>query len=69
MELSDVEGVGVWVSSAGCRVGADSADPGDQHEKDVLWDKFRLLYGELKSRISMVALSEILPMPQVSLER
>lgn len=36
MELSDVEGVGVWVSSAGCRVGADSADPGDQHEKDVL---------------------------------
>ena len=37
--------------------------------RDVLQDKFRLLCGKLKSTISMVALSEILPMPQVSLER
>ena len=37
--------------------------------RDVLQDKFRLLCGKLKSRISMVALSKILPMPQLRLER
>lgn len=34
------------------------AGPGDagEHGRDVLQDKFRLLCGKLKSRISMVAL-------------
>lgn len=47
----------------GCR-----GDMGE-HGRDVLQDKFRLLCGKLKSWVSMVALSEILPIPQVRLER
>lgn len=47
------------------------ASPGDMvgQGRDVLQDKFRLLHGKVKSRISMVVLSEIVPIPHVNLER
>lgn len=47
-------------------VRAGLGDTGERG-RDVLQDKFRLLCGKLKSRISMVALTEIPPIPQVRL--